>query len=56
MNRKPIKDWELEKGVILRKNKNNNKITEKQFQNRIKTEYVKCKTLKGMMCMSEIMR
>ena len=54
MNRKPIKDWELEKGVTLRENKNNNIITEKQFQRRIKKEYVKCKTLKGMIYMSEI--
>lgn len=54
MNRKTIKDWELEKGIILRENKNNNKITEKQFQKKIKHEYVKCKTLKGMMYMSEI--
>lgn len=54
MNRKPIKDWELEKGVTLMENKNNNKITEKQFQKRIKHEYIKCKTLKGMIYMSEI--
>lgn len=54
MNRKTIKDWELEKGVVLRENKNNDKITEKQFQKKIKSEYVKCKTEKGLLYMSEI--
>lgn len=54
MNRKPVKDWELEKGLILRENKKNNKITEKQFQRRIKREYIKCKTTKGLLYMSEI--
>lgn len=54
MNRKIIKDWELEKGVVLRENKNNDKITEKQFQKKIKSEYVKCKTEKGLLYMSEI--
>ena len=50
--RKKIKDWELETGVVLRENKNNNKITEKQFQIRIKHEYIKCKTQKGLMYLS----
>lgn len=54
MNRKTIKDWELEKGVILRENKGNNKITEKQYQRRIKSEYIKCKTEKGLLYMSEL--
>lgn len=50
--RKRIKDWELETGVVLRENKNNNKITEKQFKRRIKHEYIICKTLKGLMYLS----
>ena len=50
--RKRIKDWELETGVVLRENKNNNKITEKQFKKRIKHEYIICKTLKGLMYLS----
>ena len=49
MNRKPVKDWELEKGVILKENRNNNKITEKQFKKRIKNEYIKCKIEKGLL-------
>lgn len=32
MNRKTVKEWEIEKGIVLRENKVNNKITEKQFQ------------------------
>lgn len=54
MNRKTIKEWETEKGVILKENRNNNKITEKQFQRKIKSEYIKCKTDKGLLYMSEI--
>ena len=51
--RKRIKDWELETGIMLRENKNNNKITEKQFKRRIKTEYIICKTLKGLRYLSD---
>ena len=49
---KRIKDWELETGVILKENKNNNKITEKQFKRKIKTEYISCKTEKGLAYLS----
>ena len=49
---KRIKDWELETGVFLKENKNNNKITEKQFKKRIKTEYINCKTEKGLAYLS----
>ena len=49
---KRIKDWELETGVILKENNNNNKITEKQFKKRIKTEYINCKTEKGLAYLS----
>lgn len=54
MNRKPVQDWEVEKGIVLRENRNNNKITEKQFQKRIKSEYIKCKTEKGLIYLKEI--
>ena len=50
--RKRIKDWELEAGIVLRENRTNNKITEKQFKKRIKAEYIICKTLKGLMYLS----
>ena len=50
--RKRIKDWELETGIVLKENKTNNKITEKQFKRRIKTEYIICKTNKGLMYLS----
>ena len=50
--RKRIKDWELETGIVLRENRTNNKITEKQFKRRIKHEYIICKTLKGLMYLS----
>ena len=54
MNRKTVKEWEIEKGIVLRENKVNNKITEKQFQKKIKSEYIKCKTEKGLLYISEI--
>ena len=54
MNRKIVKEWEIEKGIVLRENKANNKITEKQFQKKIKSEYIKCKTEKGLLYMSEL--
>lgn len=50
--RKRIKDWELETGVILRENRQCGKMTEKQFKKRIKHEYIICKTLKGLMYLS----
>ncbi len=54
MNKRTIKEWETETGVVLRENRNSDKITEKQFKRRIKSEYVKCKTEKGLLYMNEI--
>lgn len=48
MNRKTVKQWELEKGVTLKENKDNNRITEKQFRRKIKSGYIECKTEKGL--------
>lgn len=52
--RKMLKEWETETGVILRNNRNCGMLTEKQFQRRIKTEYIKCKTAKGLAYLSNI--
>ena len=54
MNRKTVKEWEIEKGIVLRENKANNKITEKQFQRKVRSEYIKCKTEKVLLYMSEL--
>lgn len=45
---KTLKEWETETGVILRNNRNCGMLTEKQFKRRIKHEYIKCKTVKGL--------
>lgn len=45
---KTLKEWETETGVILRNNRKCSKMTEKQFKRRIKSEYIKCKTAKGL--------
>lgn len=51
---KTLKEWETETGVILRNNRNCGMLTEKQFQIRIKHEYIKCKTTKGLNYLSDI--
>ena len=54
-NRKPLKDWEDEKGIIFRKRKRKvNNITEKQYKQFIKTEYIICKTEKGAEYLAEL--
>ena len=49
---KTLKEWEVETGVVLRENRKHDKLTEKQFQKRIKHEYIKCKTIKGLIYLS----
>ena len=49
---KALKEWEVETGVVLRENRQCGKITEKQFKRRIKSEYIKCKTIKGLIYLS----
>ena len=49
---KTLKEWEIETGVILRNNRNCGMLTEKQFKKRIKSEYIKCKTMKGLRYLS----
>ena len=49
---KTLKEWETETGVILKENRNCGMLTEKQFKRRIKSEYIKCKTLKGLRYLS----
>lgn len=51
---KTLKEWEIETGVILRENRKIDKLTEKQFKRRIKSEYIKCKTAKGLAYLSNI--
>ena len=54
-NRKSLKEWEDEKGVILRKRKRKiNNITERQYKHFIRTEYIICKTEKGAEYLAEI--
>ena len=50
--RKLLKEWETETGVILRENRQCGKMTEKQFKRRIKHEYIKCKTARGLAYLS----
>lgn len=51
---KTLKEWETETGVALRNNRNCGMLTEKQFKRRIKSEYIKCSTLKGLRYLSNI--
>lgn len=48
MNRKPLKAWEIEKGVIIKTKKRAGFFTEKQFRLLIKTNHIKVKTNKGL--------
>ncbi len=54
MNRKPLKDWELEKGIKIRTNKKAETYTEKQFKNLINTNYIVTKTKKGLEYLEKI--
>ena len=49
---KTLKEWEIETGVVLRENRQCGMLTERQFKIRIKSEYIKCKTLKGLRYLS----
>ena len=51
---KTLKEWETETGVVLRENRKHDKLTEKQFKRRIKSEYIKCKTAKRLTYLSNI--
>lgn len=53
-DRKTLKEWETETGIILKENRNCGMLTEKQFKRRIKHEYIKCKTGKGLTYLSNI--
>lgn len=48
MNRKTLKEWELEKGVRVKSNKKPGKYTEKQLKRLIKSNYIIIKTEKGL--------
>jgi len=48
MNKKKLKEWELEKGIKIKDNRKGKKYSEKQFKNKIKTNYITVKTEKGM--------
>lgn len=53
-NRKSLKDWEMEKGVIIRNRKyNQDELTEKQYKNLVKTKNIKIKTEKGLQYLEE---
>lgn len=53
-NRKSLKDWEMEKGVIIRNRKyNQDELTEKQYKNLVKTKNIKVKTEKGLQYLEE---
>ena len=53
-NRKNLKDWEMDKGVIIRNRKyNQDELTEKQYKNLIKTKNIKVKTEKGLQYLEE---
>ena len=48
-NRKMLKEWEDEKGVKIRRRKHkNNNFTEKEYKRIIQSEYIICKTEKGL--------
>lgn len=54
-NRKALKEWEEEKGVKIRRRKHkNNDFTEKEYKRLIQTEYIICKTEKGLEYLKEI--
>lgn len=48
MNRKTLKEWELEKGVRVKSKKKLGKYTEKQLKRLIKSNYIVTKTQKGL--------
>lgn len=50
---KTLKEWEIETGIILRGNRQCGMLTERQFKRRIKSEYIKCNTLKGLRYLSD---
>lgn len=54
MNRKTLKDWELEKGIIVKEKDKSKKYNEKQYKNLIKTNYIVIKTNKGLAYWEEI--
>ena len=51
-NKKPLIEWETEKGIELRKRKwknwKNNECTERQFKNLLRKNYIIIKTEKGL--------
>ena len=49
---KTLKEWETETGITLRENRQCGMLTERQFKKRIKSEYIKCNTLKGLRYLS----
>lgn len=54
-NRKTLKEWEEEKGVKIRRRKHkNNDFNEKEYKKLIRTEYIICKTEKGLKYLQEI--
>ena len=54
MNRKTLKQWELEKGIKLKTNKKMDTYTEKQLKRLIKSNHVIIKTEKGLEYLANI--
>ena len=48
MNRKTLKDWEMEKGIRIKTKKKTGSYTEKQFKKMINSGYIIIKTEKGL--------
>lgn len=54
MNRKPLHEWELEKGLKIKTKKRKIKYTEKDFKKAIKLNYITVKTEKGLDYLQEL--
>ena len=48
MNKKALKDWELELGIKIKDKKRNDRYSEKQFKKIINSNYITIKTEKGL--------
>lgn len=53
-SRKPLAEWEMDKGVLLRKRKFKYKtFTEREYKNLIRKNYIIIKTQKGLQYLEE---
>lgn len=48
MNRRPLCEYELEKGIKIHMKNKEGLFSEYQFKNLIKSKYITCKTEKGL--------